>query len=75
MMKKVYFYSREKSREKYIIYYWLGLKSTPDEKGAAAIIAKKLDDDYGGKPVQVRVVQGKEPEHFFRIFQVYFSGY
>jgi len=45
------------------------LKSTTDERGAAAIIAKKFDDDYEGKPVQVRVVQGKEPEHFFRIFK------
>ena len=28
-----------------------------------------LDDKYGGAPVQVRVVQYKEPEHFLQIFR------
>ncbi|KJE93069.1 villin [Capsaspora owczarzaki ATCC 30864] len=57
------------SKECYIIYYWQGLKSTTDEKGASAILATKLDDELGGAPVQVRVVQNKEPEHFLRLFK------
>jgi len=44
------------------------MKSTADEQGAAAMTAKKIDDDYNGAPVQVRVTQNKEPEHFLRIF-------
>jgi hypothetical protein len=29
-----------------------------------ALFAKDLDDKLGGDPVQVRVVQNKEPDHF-----------
>jgi len=31
--------------------------------------AKNLDDKYGGAPVQVRVVQNKEPNHFLILFK------
>lgn len=55
--------------ENQIIYFWLGRTSTPDEKGAAALLAKELDDSLGGRPTQVRVVQGKEPPHFRQIFK------
>uniref|UniRef100_A0A2C9KVB8 HP domain-containing protein n=1 Tax=Biomphalaria glabrata TaxID=6526 RepID=A0A2C9KVB8_BIOGL len=64
-------------REAYIIYYWLGLKSTTDEQGTAALMAVQLDDKYNGKPVQVRVVQYKEPPHFMALFggkMVIFEG-
>ncbi|XP_070188427.1 advillin-like isoform X2 [Littorina saxatilis] len=55
-------------REQFIIYYWLGSKSTADEKGTAALKAVEMDDKYGGTPVQVRVVQYKEPAHFMAMF-------
>jgi len=32
-------------------------------------LATALDDEYGGAPVQVRVVQNKEPEHFLNLFK------
>jgi advillin len=51
-----------------VIYFWQGRSSTTDEKGAAALLAKELDDQLGGSPVQVRVVQGKEPAHFRALF-------
>jgi len=57
------------SRDQYIIYYWLGAHSSQDEQGTAALKAVELDDRLGGAPVQVRVVQGKEPPHFLAIFQ------
>jgi hypothetical protein len=53
----------------YIIYFWQGLKSSQDERGASAIHAVSLDDEYGGDPVQVRVVQNKEPPHFYLVMQ------
>jgi len=53
----------------YIIYFWQGLQSSQDERGASAIHAKNLDDKLGGDPVQVRVVQNKEPDHFYAIFK------
>jgi advillin len=42
-----------KSREEYMIYFWQGKSSTADEKGASALLATKMDDDLGGRPVQV----------------------
>ncbi|GFR78130.1 villin-1, partial [Elysia marginata] len=49
-------------RDQYIIYYWL------DEQGTAALMTVKMDDEFGGAPVQVRVVQYKEPPHFMSMF-------
>ena len=46
-----------------------GLESTQDEQGAAALLSTKLDDKFGGEPVQQRVVQGQEPEHFLRMLK------
>ena len=56
-------------KKMYIIYFWQGLHSSQDEKGASAIWAKTIDDKYGGEPVQVRVVQNKEPPHFYLLFK------
>ena len=55
-------------KDHYIIYYWIGAKSSQDEQGAAALRTVELDDRLGGIPVQVRVVQGKEPQHFLAMF-------
>ncbi|XP_014671619.1 PREDICTED: gelsolin, cytoplasmic-like isoform X2 [Priapulus caudatus] len=57
------------NRDFYIVYFWQGLKSSQDEKAASAILAVKLDDEVGGKAVQVRVVQGEEPDHFLTVFK------
>jgi hypothetical protein len=63
-------YTYVKNRqEEHIIYFWQGRESSQDEKGASALLAKELDDSMGGRPVQVRVVQGKEPAHFRSIFR------
>jgi len=45
-----------------------GLKAEAQDKGAAALKAVELDDAVGGRAVQVRVVQGKEPSHFIAMF-------
>ncbi|XP_022257425.1 gelsolin, cytoplasmic-like, partial [Limulus polyphemus] len=63
-----YTYEKE-GREMYIIYFWQGLNSSQDEKAASAILAVQMDNDLAGKAVQVRVVQGSEPQHFLRIFK------
>ena len=55
-------------KDHYIIYYWIGAKSSQDEQGAAALRTVELDDRLGGLPVQVRVVQGKESQHFLAMF-------
>uniref|UniRef100_A0A8C9TME5 Gelsolin n=1 Tax=Scleropages formosus TaxID=113540 RepID=A0A8C9TME5_SCLFO len=55
-------------RQGQIIYIWQGLDSTQDEVGMSAILAAQLDEEMGGSPVQVRVVQGKEPAHLISLF-------
>jgi hypothetical protein len=34
-----------------------------------ALLAKDLDDEMHGEPTQVRVTQGKEPDHFCLLFR------
>lgn len=65
----LYTYNDKAGKENYIIYYWQGNDSSQDEKGASALLATALDDQYGGAPVQVRVVQNKEPDHFLTLFK------
>ncbi|XP_073455642.1 gelsolin isoform X1 [Aquarana catesbeiana] len=51
-----------------IIYTWQGLDSSKDEITASAFLSAQLDEELGGGPVQVRVVQGKEPPHLLSLF-------
>ncbi|XP_029466978.1 gelsolin isoform X1 [Rhinatrema bivittatum] len=51
-----------------IIYTWQGADSTPDEITTSAFLSAQLDETLGGGPVQVRVVQGKEPAHLMSMF-------
>ena len=60
---------KQGNRECHIIYFWLGSKSSIDEKGSAALLTKELSDELGGNIPQVRVTQGKEPAHFRQIFK------
>uniref|UniRef100_A0A665VRI6 Gelsolin n=1 Tax=Echeneis naucrates TaxID=173247 RepID=A0A665VRI6_ECHNA len=55
-------------RQGHIIYMWQGVDSSQDEIGASAILGAQLDEELGGGPVQVRVVQGKEPAHLMSLF-------
>jgi len=68
----------KKGTENWILYFWQGKDSSADERGASALLTKELDDRLGGKAVQVRVVQGKEPAHFKQIFKgrmiIHFGG-
>lgn len=57
------------SKTAWIIYFWQGRDSSLDEKGTSALLAKEIDDELGGDPVQVRVVQNKEPQHFLALFK------
>ncbi|XP_067282151.1 adseverin [Pseudorasbora parva] len=52
-----------------IIYTWQGSSSTIDELTASAFLTVELDRSLGGKAVQVRVTQGKEPPHLLSLFK------
>lgn len=73
----LYTYTNSRGKEDHIIYFWLGLASSTDEKGSAALLVMQLDDSMGGTPVQVRLTQGKEPAHFRQLFKgrmILYSG-
>ncbi|KAK1151281.1 advillin-like [Acipenser oxyrinchus oxyrinchus] len=53
----------------YDIHYWIGLESSLDEQGSAAIYTTQLDDHLGGSPVQHREVQGHESDCFRGYFK------
>ena len=59
---------KPKNREEYMLYFWQGRNSTRDEKGASALLTTEMDDKLGGRPVQCRVTQGREPLHFCSLF-------
>jgi len=55
-----------------ILYFWQGRDSSQDEKAASALLTVQMDDELtaqGKQPTQVRVVQGKEPNHFLCLFK------
>merc|ERR1711962_476911 len=62
-------YSVRAGRKPDVIYYWQGSGSSTWEKGASAILTVQLDNDNGGVAKQARVVMGKEPAHFLKMFQ------
>jgi villin 1/advillin len=65
----LYSYPITPSKEGHIIYFWQGRDSSVDEKGASALLAKELDDEMGGDPVQCRVPMGKERKDFLSMFK------
>ncbi|XP_019364042.1 PREDICTED: adseverin [Gavialis gangeticus] len=52
-----------------IIYTWQGTHATKDELTASAFLTVQLDRALDGRPVQIRVTQGKEPAHLLSLFK------
>ena len=60
----------KQKRLSYDVHFWLGLETTQDESGAAAILTVQLDDQLNGAPIQHREVQEQEGQ----LFKSYFSN-
>lgn len=59
----------KKKRLSWDVHFWLGLETSQDEAGAAAILTIQLDDLLGGAPVQHREVQEHESSKFLGYFR------
>ncbi|RWS24426.1 villin-1-like protein [Leptotrombidium deliense] len=60
---------KPKRRSDVLIYYWIGNGASVDEKGTVALKTREMDEkQFGGRAVQVRVAEGKEPPQFTSIF-------
>jgi hypothetical protein len=64
----VHYQYRVRGSERHRLYFWLGRDSSITERGAAAVATIAISDDLGGAVPQHRVLQGKEPRHFLRLF-------
>lgn len=55
-------------REDYFLCFWLGQQSTQENKTTAGQLMNSMAVSLKGRPVQGRLVQGKEPAQFIALF-------
>ena len=60
--------SADSKVDKCTVYFWQGSESTILDKGASALLTVEVTDGFQGETVQVRVVEGKEPKSFLKLF-------
>lgn len=56
-------------KDEYFLCYWLGKHSVEEEQAAAYRLASQVASSYKGRPVQGRILQGKEPAQFLGLFE------
>lgn len=54
---------------RHVVYFWQGRRASIESKGSSALLATSLASKVGRNSIHVRVVQGKEPEHFLSHFE------
>jgi advillin len=59
-----------RNKEMHMIYYWQGLESTTNEKGASALLTIELGEEVAkGNTKEIRVAMNQEPRHFLLLFK------
>lgn len=61
------------SSTRHIVYFWQGRRASIESKGSSALLSSQLAKQLGRNSYQVRVLQGKEPDHFLSHFEGYFN--
>ncbi|KAH9293450.1 hypothetical protein KI387_041356 [Taxus chinensis] len=64
----LYTYHSGERKEGYYLCFWLGQESTPEDQITAARLTNTMANSLKGKPVQGRILQGKEPAEFIGLF-------
>ncbi|XP_060072060.1 gelsolin, cytoplasmic-like [Ylistrum balloti] len=60
---------RDNLTQHHVVYFWQGSRSRSDVRAASAIVARRTDEmEAGGHALQVRVLEGKEPDMFLLLF-------
>ncbi|XP_010922147.1 villin-2 [Elaeis guineensis] len=65
----LYTYHSSEKKEEYFLACWLGKDSVQDDRVMANRLANTMCNSLKGRPVQGRIVQGKEPPQFIALFQ------
>ncbi|XP_065059381.1 advillin-like [Rhopilema esculentum] len=65
----LYTFSDQNDNPRHIIYYWQGNKCRNENKAEGAKYARTLDKELNEQAMLIRITQGKEIEHFLRIFK------
>ncbi|XP_077249392.1 villin-3-like [Tasmannia lanceolata] len=65
----LYTYHSGDKKEDYFLSCWMGKDSIQEDQLMATRLANTMSNSLKGRPVQGRIVQGKEPPQFIAIFQ------
>ncbi|KAL4205132.1 hypothetical protein AMTRI_Chr01g135740 [Amborella trichopoda] len=65
----LYTYHSGDKKEDYFLCCWFGKDSVQEDQLTAARLANTMTNSLKGRPVQGRIMQGKEPPQFIALFQ------
>ncbi|GMI79643.1 villin 2 [Hibiscus trionum] len=65
----LYTYPSGEKKEDYFLCCWIGKDSIEEDRKMAYMLATTFFNSLKGRPVQVRVFEGKEPPQFIALFQ------
>lgn len=64
----LYTYHSGDRKDDYFLCFWLGKQSTQEDQAVAARLTNTMANSLKGRPVQGRILEGKEPPQFIGLF-------